>query len=155
MRPAKGQPQFHANVVTETKVMRANHAPTTATDPVSRGLIGFLIVAAIVMTGSGCRLCCDSEDIAYPAYGGLWERTNRNSGRVGSLFDPGGARGGEMATELVLWLREDFGANDYIGGALIVGACLAAALKKDDFRGFGGFFGGGSDGAKRTEGSFE
>ena len=55
-----------------------------------------------------------------------------------------------------LWLREDFGANDYIGGALIVGACLATALKKDDFRGFGDFFGGrSSDGAKRAEGSFE
>ena len=39
-----------------------------------------------------------------------------------------------------LWLKEDFGANDYIGGALIVGACLATALKKDDFSAFGDFF---------------
>ena len=99
MRPALGEPQSHANVVTETKAMRANHTLTTATDPVSRGLFGLLMVAAMVMTGSGCRLCCDSEDVAYPAYGGLWERTNRNSGRVGSLFDPGGARGGNMATK--------------------------------------------------------
>lgn len=44
-----------------------------------------------------------------------------------------------------LWLQEDFGANDYIGGALIVGACLATALKKDDFRGFGDFFDDGND----------
>lgn len=58
-----------------------------------------------------------------------------------------------------LWLKEDFGANDYIGGALIVGACLATALKKDDFDGFGGFFNGDNDGgtSKRldAEASFE
>ncbi len=35
-----------------------------------------------------------------------------------------------------LWLSEDFGANDYIGGALIVGACLATSSKKDDFAKF-------------------
>lgn len=32
-----------------------------------------------------------------------------------------------------LWLSEDFGANDYIGGALIVLACLANTLKPSDF----------------------
>jgi len=30
-------------------------------------------------------------------------------------------------------LSESFGANDYIGGALIVGACFATALKPSDF----------------------
>lgn len=35
-----------------------------------------------------------------------------------------------------MWLSEDFGANDYIGGALIVGACLATSLKKEDFAKF-------------------
>jgi len=58
-----------------------------------------------------------------------------------------------------LWLKEDFGANDYIGGALIVGACLATALKKDDFKGFGDFFNGGNDDEDtdtiEAEGSFE
>lgn len=61
-----------------------------------------------------------------------------------------------------LWLKEDFGANDYIGGALIVGACLATALKKDDFKGFGDFFssddsGDDDEGAEKIEanGSFE
>jgi drug/metabolite transporter (DMT)-like permease len=48
-----------------------------------------------------------------------------------------------------LWLKEDFGANDYIGGALIVGACLATSLKKDDFRGFGDFFGDVDDKSRR------
>lgn len=32
-----------------------------------------------------------------------------------------------------LWLSEDFGADDYIGGSLIVAACLATALKRKDF----------------------
>lgn len=32
-----------------------------------------------------------------------------------------------------LWLSESFGANDYIGGALIVAACLANALKPANF----------------------
>jgi len=32
-----------------------------------------------------------------------------------------------------LWLGEDFGANDYVGGALIVLACLATALRREDF----------------------
>ena len=35
-----------------------------------------------------------------------------------------------------LWLAENFGVNDYVGGALIVGACLANALKPEDFSRF-------------------
>ncbi|KAA5543680.1 hypothetical protein FYK55_10790 [Roseiconus nitratireducens] len=55
--------------------------------------------AALVLlaSGPGCRLCCDGEDLAYPAYGGAWERTNRDSGRVGSIFDPGGARVADLS----------------------------------------------------------
>ena len=40
----------------------------------------------------GCRICADCEDLAYPAYGGAWERTRRDSGRVGSIFDPAGGQ---------------------------------------------------------------
>ena len=40
-----------------------------------------------------------------------------------------------------LWLKSDFGLNDYVGGALIVAACLATALKKDDFDGLFKLFG--------------
>lgn len=57
-----------------------------------------------------------------------------------------------------LWLNEDFGANDYIGGALIVGACLATALKKDDFKRFGDFFNDDNDEGTTSleaDGSFE
>jgi drug/metabolite transporter (DMT)-like permease len=31
-----------------------------------------------------------------------------------------------------LWLGESFGINDYVGGALIVAACLANSLKPED-----------------------
>ncbi|TWU40674.1 hypothetical protein [Novipirellula artificiosorum] len=44
----------------------------------------------------GCRICADCEDLAYPAYGGAWERTRREDGRVGSLFDPAGARNAQL-----------------------------------------------------------
>ena len=51
-----------------------------------------------------------------------------------------------------LWLKSDFGLNDYIGGALIVGACLATSLKKDDFK---DFFGDANEDMKQQIGSFE
>jgi len=58
-----------------------------------------------------------------------------------------------------LWLSTDFGANDYIGGALIVAACLATALQKDNFNGFFELLGdGGGDESPKSlpaEKSFE
>lgn len=56
-----------------------------------------------------------------------------------------------------LWLKDDFGANDYIGGALIVAACLATALTKQNFD---DFFGDGNEDTEmdrmgEAEGSFE
>ena len=50
------------------------------------------MVAIVAVASTGCRLCCDTEDAAYPAYGGKWQRTIRDSGRVGSLFDSAGNR---------------------------------------------------------------
>lgn len=41
---------------------------------------------------TGCRLCTDCEDEAYPTYGGIWQRTDRSNGRVGSVFAPAGAQ---------------------------------------------------------------
>ena len=41
---------------------------------------------------AGCRLCSDCEDIDYPAFGGSWQRTVRDSGRVGSIFDSAGGK---------------------------------------------------------------
>jgi len=41
---------------------------------------------------AGCRLCSDIEDMDYPAFGGSWQRTVRDSGRVGSVFDSAGGK---------------------------------------------------------------
>jgi drug/metabolite transporter (DMT)-like permease len=48
-----------------------------------------------------------------------------------------------------LWLSESFGVNDYVGGALIVMACLANSLKPADFAGVLGTI--GSDGSSIEE----
>ncbi len=60
----------------------------------------FLAFVALILVApsTGCRLCCDNEDLAYPAYGGAWQRTRRDSGRVGSLFDPAGARAATLVS---------------------------------------------------------
>lgn len=40
----------------------------------------------------GCTLPSDQGDIHYPTFGGAWQRTRPDSGRVGSVFDPAGGR---------------------------------------------------------------
>lgn len=57
-----------------------------------------LLVLLSLLPTSGCRICADCEDLAYPAYGGAWQRTLREQGRVGSLLDPGGARASELVS---------------------------------------------------------
>ena len=60
-------------------------------------LLQMAVVALVAASASGCRICCNTDDEAYSAYGGLWERTNRYSGRVGSLADAGGARASKLS----------------------------------------------------------
>ncbi|MDE0865525.1 MAG: hypothetical protein OSA98_17200 [Rubripirellula sp.] len=48
---------------------------------------------------TGCRLCADGEDVAYPAYGGSWQRTTRDSGRVGSVFDSAGGKVAQLTNK--------------------------------------------------------
>ena len=62
--------------------------------PSSAWFASCLAVVGVVATG--CRICADCEDEFYPAYGGAWQRTDRDSGRVGSVFDPAGARGSQL-----------------------------------------------------------
>ena len=56
------------------------------------------LFAALLMlpTATGCRLCAECEPEAYPSYGGAWQRTLREHGRVGSVFDPGGSRASDL-----------------------------------------------------------
>lgn len=55
-----------------------------------------MLLAALTSMG-GCRICASCEENAYAAYGGAWQRTTRENGRVGSLFDPAGG----LASDLV------------------------------------------------------
>ena len=57
-----------------------------------------IIALAAIVSLTGCRLCDNSEDLAYPTYGGAWQRTVRDQGRVGSLFDPAGAKASELVS---------------------------------------------------------
>lgn len=54
------------------------------------------VMTLLVLCGSGlisgCTLPSDHGDLDYPTYGGRWQRTRRDGGRVGSVFDPAGAR---------------------------------------------------------------
>lgn len=58
--------------------------------------MGKLVILFSVLIGlslsSGCTMCADCDLDDYGAYGGRWQRTNRTSGRVGSVFDPAGAQ---------------------------------------------------------------
>lgn len=64
----------------------------------SRHRLGLLLVVAVAFSAApGCRIGGDYNRLDYPTYGGAWERTRRDSGRVGSIFDPAGARSPELA----------------------------------------------------------
>jgi len=54
-----------------------------------------LLLVMLVPSG-GCRICAQCDDLDYPAYGGAWQRTRRDGGRVGSVFDPAGAKTAEL-----------------------------------------------------------
>ena len=53
---------------------------------------GLWIVLASLLPAGGCRLCADCDEQAYAAYGGVWQRLEREDGRVGSVFDPAGGK---------------------------------------------------------------
>lgn len=61
-----------------------------------RSLLAVAILSLTLL--GGCRICRSCEDVAYPAYGGSWQRTVRDSGRVASLFDPAGAKGSALVS---------------------------------------------------------
>jgi len=63
---------------------------------ISSALQQVWLLSAVLLL-SGCRICADCEDQAYPAYGGAWQRTIRDTGRVGSVFEPAGAKAFDFA----------------------------------------------------------
>lgn len=54
------------------------------------GIFGGLLLS--LACGAGCSICASPDLEAYPATGGLWQRTDRDHGRVGSVFAPAGYR---------------------------------------------------------------
>ena len=73
-----------------------NHSATKRSSLRSKVRWLLALLPLLLLGSGGCRICADCEDLAYPAYGGAWERTRREEGRVGSLFDPAGARASEL-----------------------------------------------------------
>ena len=75
-----------------------------------------LFLKSVLAIGmSGCAACCNPYDFDYPAFGGKWERVDRQQGRVGSAFyDPSQMDGGvaEMTTELEVESAEDAAPSD-------------------------------------------
>ncbi|MEM6363131.1 MAG: hypothetical protein AAF745_01805 [Planctomycetota bacterium] len=87
-----------------------------------RGCVGLIVLLSLLGV-SGCRLCSDEDLCAYPTYGGIWQRTLRESGRVGSVFDPGGARAADLAMrtdaeEADARLRDNVDLNEQEGAEL-------------------------------------
>ena len=60
-------------------------AEVLRTAALAAGIVGGVVIA-------GCTIPSDCGDLDYPTYGGAWQRTRRDAGRVGSVFDPAGAR---------------------------------------------------------------
>ena len=51
-----------------------------------------VLVLAFALATTGCQLCADCDEQAYAAYGGVWQRLQREDGRVGSVFNPAGGK---------------------------------------------------------------
>ncbi len=82
---------------TSLEVTEMIKVPATTTSGSRIWLSAILLILLLVPSG-GCRICAQCDDLAYPAYGGAWQRTRRDGGRVGSIFDPGGARSSELVS---------------------------------------------------------
>lgn len=50
--------------------------------------LAMILICSPLAALAGCAMCCAPFDYAYPTYGGKWQRTDREHGRVGSLFTP-------------------------------------------------------------------
>ncbi len=73
-------------------------------------LLNAVLCLGLLVASAGCSICQGPDDYGYPAYGGRWQRTNRDYGRVGSRFTPEvgtqvtvSGETSEMATEAELY----------------------------------------------------
>ena len=70
--------------------------------------IGALTVTA---TFSGCALCCAPHDLDYVTYGSRTPRTDRQHGRVGSVFSDSGV-GGQVLSQSYEGYPSDYQFDD-------------------------------------------
>ena len=59
-----------------------------------RSICGWVLILGFAPC-MGCAMCDSSYDNHYAAYGGLFERLDREHGRVGSVFAPAAVAGPE------------------------------------------------------------
>jgi hypothetical protein len=93
-------------------------------------LFAVLLICSPLALLAGCAMCCSPFDYAYPTYGGKWQRTDREHGRVGSLYTPhagvkveeGEAVGGEVIEGE--YIEGDYVEGDYIEGEYIEGEII-------------------------------
>ena len=57
-----------------------------------KSILPVLACILVGLTSTGCTMCGQCDLDSYGAYGGRWHRTDRDHGRVGSLFIPAGAQ---------------------------------------------------------------
>jgi hypothetical protein len=57
-----------------------------------KNILPVLACILVGLTSTGCTMCGQCDLDSYGAYGGRWHRTDRDHGRVGSLFIPAGAQ---------------------------------------------------------------
>ena len=77
--------------------------------------LSLFLTSVLAIGMSGCAACCNPYDFDYPAFGGKWERVDRQQGRVGSAFyDPSQMDGvvAEITTELEVESAEDAAPSD-------------------------------------------
>ena len=48
----------------------------------------YCVVLLAVASLSGCAMCANPHDCKYPGYGGIIERIDQSSGRVGAYYGP-------------------------------------------------------------------
>jgi len=84
-----------------------------------RRKLGVAALLLVAMTSGGCTLCQNCGDADYPTYGGAWQRTRRDGGRVGSIFDPAGVRTATLTDrDLNATKTPARDANDVTGSAI-------------------------------------
>jgi hypothetical protein len=69
-------------------VAEAARSHSAGSIDMSRIHLILLLLVGLLLPAGGCTICQSHDDPAYAAFGGVWERQDPVSGRVGSAFEP-------------------------------------------------------------------